>query len=114
MAVHKDCYSAIDLNPTRRFTPEGDGRNDTHTGRARGETPTSVKCANTGLMQRSKLLSKDVQLRVNVQDPRFDPRCILAMLVRPDGVVAWAGESAPDYEESVQAASCWLGDPRGA
>ncbi|MEA2926690.1 MAG: hypothetical protein QOD25_3812, partial [Alphaproteobacteria bacterium] len=58
--------------------------------------------------------SKDVQLLVNVQHQRFDPRCILAVLVRPDGVVAWAGESAPDYEEAVQAASCWLGDPRGA
>jgi 2-polyprenyl-6-methoxyphenol hydroxylase-like FAD-dependent oxidoreductase len=33
-----------------------------------------------------------------------------AVLVRPDGVVAWAGEAAPNYEEAVQAASCWLGE----
>ncbi|SDS49864.1 FAD-dependent monooxygenase [Bradyrhizobium canariense] len=37
-----------------------------------------------------------------------------AVLVRPDGVVAWAGEAAPNYEEAVQAASCWLGEPRPA
>ena len=34
-----------------------------------------------------------------------------ALLVRPDGVVAWAGEAAPDHEEAAQAASRWFGKP---
>jgi 2-polyprenyl-6-methoxyphenol hydroxylase-like FAD-dependent oxidoreductase len=34
-----------------------------------------------------------------------------AMLLRPDGFVAWAGEAAPDQEEASQAASRWFGDP---
>jgi 2-polyprenyl-6-methoxyphenol hydroxylase-like FAD-dependent oxidoreductase len=33
-----------------------------------------------------------------------------AVLVRPDGFVAWAGEAAPDHEEVAQAASRWFGD----
>jgi len=33
-----------------------------------------------------------------------------AVLVRPDGVVAWVGEAAPDYDEVVQAASRWFGE----
>jgi 2-polyprenyl-6-methoxyphenol hydroxylase-like FAD-dependent oxidoreductase len=34
-----------------------------------------------------------------------------AVLVRPDGFVAWAGEAAPDLEEAAQAASRWFGEP---
>jgi 2-polyprenyl-6-methoxyphenol hydroxylase-like FAD-dependent oxidoreductase len=34
-----------------------------------------------------------------------------ALLVRPDGVVAWAAEAAPDLEEAAQAASRWFGEP---
>jgi 2-polyprenyl-6-methoxyphenol hydroxylase-like FAD-dependent oxidoreductase len=34
-----------------------------------------------------------------------------AVLVRPDGFVAWAGEAAPDLEEAVQAAARWFGEP---
>lgn len=34
-----------------------------------------------------------------------------AVLVRPDGVVAWAAEAAPDPEQAVQAASRWFGEP---
>jgi 2-polyprenyl-6-methoxyphenol hydroxylase-like FAD-dependent oxidoreductase len=34
-----------------------------------------------------------------------------ALLVRPDGVVAWAAEAAPDHEEASQAASRWFGEP---
>jgi 2-polyprenyl-6-methoxyphenol hydroxylase-like FAD-dependent oxidoreductase len=33
-----------------------------------------------------------------------------ALLVRPDGFVAWAGEGAPNHEEAAQAASRWFGD----
>jgi len=34
-----------------------------------------------------------------------------AVLVRPDGVVAWASEAAFDHEEAAQAASRWFGEP---
>lgn len=34
-----------------------------------------------------------------------------AVLVRPDGFVAWAGEASPDLEEVVHAASRWFGEP---
>jgi hypothetical protein len=34
-----------------------------------------------------------------------------AVLVRPDGFVAWAGEAAPNHEEVAQAASRWFGKP---
>ena len=34
-----------------------------------------------------------------------------AVLVRPDGVVAWAGEAAADHEEALRAASRWFGEP---
>ncbi|MFC4764710.1 FAD-dependent monooxygenase [Dyella koreensis] len=35
-----------------------------------------------------------------------------AMLVRPDGIVAWATEAAPAPDEVAQAASRWFGEPR--
>jgi 2-polyprenyl-6-methoxyphenol hydroxylase-like FAD-dependent oxidoreductase len=34
-----------------------------------------------------------------------------AVLVRPDGVVAWAGEAVPHLEEAAQATSRWFGEP---
>jgi 2-polyprenyl-6-methoxyphenol hydroxylase-like FAD-dependent oxidoreductase len=37
-----------------------------------------------------------------------------AVLVRPDGFVAWAGEATPDLEEAAQAASRWFGEPEEA
>jgi 2-polyprenyl-6-methoxyphenol hydroxylase-like FAD-dependent oxidoreductase len=37
-----------------------------------------------------------------------------ALLLRPDGVVAWAAEAAPDHEEAAQAASRWFGEPQEA
>ena len=37
-----------------------------------------------------------------------------AVLVRPDGFVAWAGEGAPKHEEAAQAASRWFGAPEKA
>ncbi len=37
-----------------------------------------------------------------------------ALLVRPDGFVAWAGEAAPNHEEAAQAASRWFGEPEEA
>ena len=35
-----------------------------------------------------------------------------AVLVRPDGVVAWAADAAADIEEAAEAASRWFGKPR--
>jgi hypothetical protein len=37
-----------------------------------------------------------------------------AALVRPDGIVAWASESAPEHEEVGQFVSRWFGDPAEA
>jgi 2-polyprenyl-6-methoxyphenol hydroxylase-like FAD-dependent oxidoreductase len=37
-----------------------------------------------------------------------------AVLVRPDGFVAWAGEGAPDHEEVAQVTSRWFGAPEAA
>jgi 2-polyprenyl-6-methoxyphenol hydroxylase-like FAD-dependent oxidoreductase len=34
-----------------------------------------------------------------------------ALLIRPDGVVAWASDTAPNHEEVAQAASRWFGEP---
>jgi len=34
-----------------------------------------------------------------------------AVLVRPDGIVAWAGEAVPNQEEAAQVATRWFGDP---
>src|ERR1700761_2803773 len=34
-----------------------------------------------------------------------------ALLVRPDGFVAWASDNAPDFEEVAQVASRWFGEP---
>ncbi len=36
---------------------------------------------------------------------------ISAALIRPDGVVAWVGETVPDSEEAAEAASRWFGRP---
>ncbi len=35
-----------------------------------------------------------------------------AVLVRPDGYVAWAGDVVPNHENAGQAAARWFGDPR--
>ncbi|WP_434453338.1 hypothetical protein [Lentzea sp. E54] len=34
-----------------------------------------------------------------------------ALLIRPDGVVAWADEDGPDRDELAQAATRWFGSP---
>lgn len=36
---------------------------------------------------------------------------VSAVLIRPDGFVAWASGGATDDHGAVQAASCWFGDP---
>jgi 2-polyprenyl-6-methoxyphenol hydroxylase-like FAD-dependent oxidoreductase len=39
---------------------------------------------------------------------------VSAVLVRPDGVVAWAAEAAPDQKQAARAVSRWFGDPEEA
>ena len=43
-----------------------------------------------------------------------DRLSLSAVLVRPDGVVAWVGEADPDLEKAAQAASRWFGEPEAA
>ncbi len=45
-----------------------------------------------------------------VADDARDRLGLSAVLVRPDGVVAWAVEGAPDVEEAAQAAARWFGE----
>ena len=37
-----------------------------------------------------------------------------AVLVRPDGIVAWAADAAPDLHDVTSAASRWFGEPEDA
>src|SRR5471032_1990136 len=39
-----------------------------------------------------------------------DPLGLSAVLVRPDGIVAWASEAAPDPEDAARAAARWFGN----
>lgn len=45
------------------------------------------------------------------KDDDKDRLGLSAVLVRPDGVVAWAGEATLDVEDAAQAASRWFGKP---
>ena len=36
-----------------------------------------------------------------------------AVLLRPDGCVAWVGETSPDVEDATRAVSLWFGEPGG-
>lgn len=36
---------------------------------------------------------------------------VAALLVRPDGIVAWASEDIPDHEDASRAAARWFGEP---
>ena len=46
-----------------------------------------------------------------VPGPARDQLGLSALLVRPDGVVAWAAEAGPDLEDAARAASGWFGEP---
>jgi 2-polyprenyl-6-methoxyphenol hydroxylase-like FAD-dependent oxidoreductase len=50
---------------------------------------------------RIKYVASDVRDRLGLS----------AVLVRPDGFVAWAGDGTTNLEEAAQAASRWFGDP---
>ena len=43
--------------------------------------------------------------------PVRDDLGLTALLIRPDGVVAWAGEHTPDRDEFERVAAHWFGDP---
>jgi 2-polyprenyl-6-methoxyphenol hydroxylase-like FAD-dependent oxidoreductase len=50
--------------------------------------------------------------RINyVANEAKDRLGLIALLVRPDGVVAWASEQAPDEEQASQAVARWFGEP---
>jgi 2-polyprenyl-6-methoxyphenol hydroxylase-like FAD-dependent oxidoreductase len=46
-----------------------------------------------------------------VADDVNDRLGLSAVLVRPDGVVVWTAEAAPDLEQAAQAARRWFGEP---
>jgi 2-polyprenyl-6-methoxyphenol hydroxylase-like FAD-dependent oxidoreductase len=48
-----------------------------------------------------------ITYRAGVAEDRLG---LSAVLVRPDGVVAWAGDAAADHEEAAEAASRWFGE----
>lgn len=53
--------------------------------------------------------------RVNyVTDDVSDRLGLSAVLVRPDGFVAWASDGAPDHEEVAQAVARWFGESTAA
>ena len=54
--------------------------------------------------ERITYISTDVEERLGLS----------AMLVRSDGIVAWASDAVPDTEQAAWAASQWLGEPAGA
>ncbi len=49
-----------------------------------------------------------------VAGPAKEQMRLKAVLVRPDGVVGWACEAAPDFAEIAEAAARWFGEPEGA
>jgi len=38
--------------------------------------------------------------------------CLLLQVARPDGIVVWASEAAPNHEEIAQAASRWFDEAK--
>jgi 2-polyprenyl-6-methoxyphenol hydroxylase-like FAD-dependent oxidoreductase len=54
--------------------------------------------------ERITYVSADVEERLGLS----------SMLVRPDGIVAWASDAVPDAEQASRAASQWLGEPTTA
>jgi hypothetical protein len=50
------------------------------------------------------------QIRYRAAEPG-NRLALSAVLVRPDGFVAWASDSAADHEEAARAASRWFGAP---
>jgi len=50
------------------------------------------------------------QLRY-VAAPQTDAWTLSALLVRPDGIVAWASDGAPDEQAAVDAIVRWFGEP---
>ncbi|CAG9192005.1 2-polyprenyl-6-methoxyphenol hydroxylase [Paraburkholderia sabiae] len=64
----------------------------------------SLEALSSGWRKRVTYVAGDAKDRLGLR----------AVLVRPDGVVAWTSESAADDEEAVQAISRWFGEPEDA
>ena len=43
--------------------------------------------------------------------PAGNDRGLGAVLIRPDGIVAWASDATADLEQAIQATSQWFGEP---
>jgi hypothetical protein len=67
------------------------------------DTRSSLRALAGGWRDRIIYVASDARDRLGVS----------ALLVRPDGVVAWAAEAVPDHEEAAEAASRWFGAPEG-
>jgi len=56
-------------------------------------------------------LGQDWKARLNyVSAQAKDAECLKAVLVRPDGFVAWATESEPDSIEAEESIKSWFGN----
>jgi hypothetical protein len=64
---------------------------------------TALEALASRWNDRMTYVASDARVRLGVS----------AVLVRPDGVVAWAGEAGAGHEEAAQAASRWFGEPEG-
>jgi hypothetical protein len=67
------------------------------------DTRSSLRALASGWRDRIIYVASDARDRLGLN----------ALLVRPDGVVAWATEAVPDHEEAAEAASRWFGAPEG-
>jgi hypothetical protein len=67
------------------------------------DSQSPLQALASGWSDRMTYVASDVKDRLSLS----------AVLVRPDGIVAWASEVAPDQEELSLTASRWFGLPRG-
>ncbi|MEX3668958.1 hypothetical protein AB3X82_12255 [Paraburkholderia phenoliruptrix] len=70
--------------------------------------PVEYECADLGQLSRGIWTGR--QSRARNDCPRLGLR---AVLVRPDGFVAWACEHVPDDKQVARALSQWFGQPGG-
>ena len=65
------------------------------------DTRTALQALASRWSSRIAYVASDAKDRLGVS----------AVLVRPDGIVAWADEAASNHEEAAEAASRWFGEP---
>jgi hypothetical protein len=67
------------------------------------EPGASLKTLTSRWQEQVTYIARDARDRLGLR----------ALLVRPDGFVAWASEAVPDDEEITQAIARWFGEPDG-